>query len=141
VSLPVGWALLAVSAVLFVIAYVRYRGIRDDLISPDASELKGSTARAARSAVYAGRVPEDRQLAVATRALAKRTVNNYPLRWRYVVFTYPAILALALSLFAFLPRQGPIGVAAFVVVGAIVTIQARAAHRGAQRILATKPKR
>jgi hypothetical protein len=136
-SQQVGWALLGLSALLFVIAYVRYRRVRDGLIGPDVSE-SGAHARAARGAVYAGRLPEDRQLAAATRALAKRTATNYPLRWRYLVFIYPAVLALVLSVFAFLPSQGPVGLAAFIVVGGIVTIQARAAHRGAQRILAAK---
>lgn len=137
-SETVGWILVAVSAALFVIAYVRYRAIRDRLIRPDASVPKGATARRAQSAVYAGQLPDDKQLALATRALAKQTVNNFPLRWKYVVFIYPALLVAAVSLLAFAPRIALGTIAAAIVIGAIVTIQARAAHRGAQRILATR---
>ena len=139
-SQPVGWALVVLAVVLFVIAYLRYRGIREELIAPDTSQA-GATARAARSAVFAGRIPEDRDLAAATRALAKLTVNNYPLRWRYAIFTFAGVLALTVSSLAFFPSRALYVIAPAIVVGGLLAIQARAAHRGAQRILAAKPKR
>ena len=134
----IGWLLVAAAAVLFLIAYLRYRGIREQLIRPGDSAPRGAAARRAQSAVYAGQVPADRDLAAATRALARQTVNNYPLRWKYAVFTYPAIVLACLSLFAFAPKYALGTLVAGIVVAAIVTVQARSAYRGAQRIVATK---
>jgi hypothetical protein len=138
VSDVIGWVLVAVAAVLFLIGYVRYRRIRDRLIRPDASAPTGATGRRVQNAVSAGRLPDDKQLVAPTRAVARQTVTNYPLRWKYAMFTYPGLFALCASLFAFVPGYALGVLVGAILVAAIVAIQARFAYRGARRIVATR---
>lgn len=134
-TIAVGFALLGMSVVLAVFAFVRHRLLREQFLRLVPSDISGRDNRRVVEALRIGRVPVNPELATLTLNRSRELVHNFPLKLRELKLIIPSIALFTLAWVELVPR---IAVASLVTATILITwrfVRLTRDRDNAQRIL------